>query len=151
MFPIIQKPVNWFALQINGVLSKWWRALVVNGLMKCKMVWNWVYTIMYVCVSEGKKCSFFGKFGVLCFLETPVLRFALLPYYRRVVVKDKVVKNFRRVGPSFMFNRSPNLSLRWQSFFNCCLSVPSCAADNEFGFAVPYIKKLILVKTYHFC
>ena len=31
----------------------------------------------------GKKCSFFGKFGVLYFLETPVLRFALLPYYRR--------------------------------------------------------------------
>ena len=26
---------------------------------------------------------FFWKFGVLCFLETPVLRFALLPYYRR--------------------------------------------------------------------
>ena len=37
----------------------------------------------YVCVSEGKKCPFFGKFDVLCFLETPVLRFALLPYYRR--------------------------------------------------------------------
>ena len=36
-----------------------------------------------VCVSEGKKCLLFGKFGVLCFLETPVLRFALLPYYRR--------------------------------------------------------------------
>ena len=30
--------------------------------------------------SGGKKCSFFGKFGVFCFLETPVLR---LPYYRR--------------------------------------------------------------------
>ena len=29
-----------------------------------------------------KKCSLFGKFGLL-FLETPVLRFALLPYYRR--------------------------------------------------------------------
>ena len=25
----------------------------------------------------------FGNFGVLCFLETPVLRFALLPYYRQ--------------------------------------------------------------------
>ena len=37
------------------------------------------------CVSGGKKCSFFGKFGVLCFLETPVLRFTLLPYYRRTV------------------------------------------------------------------
>ena len=39
----------------------------------------------YVCVSGGKKCSFFGKFGVLCSLETPVLRFAFFPYYRRLV------------------------------------------------------------------
>ena len=35
------------------------------------------------CTCRGKKCSFFGKFGMLCFLETPVLRFALLQYYRR--------------------------------------------------------------------
>ena len=27
----------------------------------------------------------FGKFDVLCFLETPVLRFALLSYYRRIM------------------------------------------------------------------
>ena len=38
-----------------------------------------------VCVSGGKKCLSFGNFGVLCFLETPVLRFALLPYSRRVI------------------------------------------------------------------
>ena len=37
----------------------------------------------YACISGGKKCSFFGKFGVLCFLERLVLRFALLPHYRR--------------------------------------------------------------------
>ena len=37
-------------------------------------------THTYVWVSEGKKCSFFRKFGVLCFLETPILRFALLLY-----------------------------------------------------------------------
>ena len=36
-----------------------------------------------VCVAGGKKCLFFGKFDVLCFLKTPVLRFALLPHYRR--------------------------------------------------------------------
>ena len=42
-------------------------------------------TLTYVCESGGKKCSFFGKFGVLCFLETIVLRFALLPYYRQTV------------------------------------------------------------------
>ena len=40
-------------------------------------------TCAYVCMSGGKKCSFFGKFGVLCFLETTVLRFTLLPYYRQ--------------------------------------------------------------------
>ena len=36
------------------------------------------------CVSVGEKCLFFGKFGVLCFffLKKPVLRFAVLPYYR---------------------------------------------------------------------
>ena len=40
-------------------------------------------THTYVCISEGKACSFFRKFGMLYFLETPVLRFTLLPYYRR--------------------------------------------------------------------
>ena len=39
----------------------------------------------YVCVSGAKKCSFFGKFGELCFLVTPALRFAFLLYYRRIV------------------------------------------------------------------
>ena len=29
-------------------------------------------------------CSFFGKFGVFCFLVLHVLRFILLPYYRRI-------------------------------------------------------------------
>ena len=43
-------------------------------------------------VSGGKKCSFFGKSSVLCFLETPVLRFALLFYYRRIA-NDECNKN----------------------------------------------------------
>ena len=34
-------------------------------------------------VSGGKKCSFLGKFDVLCFLATPVVRLALLLYYRQ--------------------------------------------------------------------
>ena len=37
-----------------------------------------------VWISEGKKCSFSDKFGVLCFLVTPVLRLALLLYYELV-------------------------------------------------------------------
>ena len=39
----------------------------------------------YVYVSGGKKCSLFGKFVVFCFLETPVLRFAILPYHQRTI------------------------------------------------------------------
>ena len=38
-----------------------------------------------VCVSEYKKRSFSGKFGLLCFFITLVLRLALLPHYRRFV------------------------------------------------------------------
>ena len=41
-------------------------------------------THRYVCVAGGRKCLFFGKFGMLCFLEISVLRFALLPYHRRI-------------------------------------------------------------------
>ena len=36
----------------------------------------------HMCVSGGK-CSFFRIFGALFLLATPVLRFALLLYYRR--------------------------------------------------------------------
>ena len=46
---------------------------------------SYIVKSMCVCVSGGKKCSFFGKFGVLCFLVMPVLRFVLLPYYRRII------------------------------------------------------------------
>ena len=35
---------------------------------------------------RGKKCCFFIKFGELCFVQTPVLGFTLLPYYRRYQV-----------------------------------------------------------------
>ena len=46
--------------------------------------------IQYVCVSGGKKCSFSGKFGVLCFLEIPLLKFALLPYYRQIKLTQRL-------------------------------------------------------------
>ena len=40
------------------------------------------YAHAHVCVSGVRNVRFFGKFGVLCFLIIPVLRFALLPYKR---------------------------------------------------------------------
>ena len=65
-------------------------------------------THTYVHVLEGKKCWFFRKYGVLCFLEIPVLSFALLPYYRRNV-NTKYSKN----------------SLQAQCFVPDQISVPS--------------------------
>ena len=69
--------------------------------------------VKHVCVSEGKKCSFFGKFGVLCFLETFVLRFTLLPYYRRIVRKTSEYSEFLDVVPhlilDIMFKHTPFL------------------------------------------
>ena len=54
-------------------------------------------------ISGGKKCSFFGKFGVLCFLETPGLRFAFLPYYRRLAkpLRKKTHLSKRRLSGLF--------------------------------------------------
>ena len=50
-----------------------------------------------MCVSGGKKCSFFGKFDVLFFL-TPVLRFALL------LIDEFVIRNL-----SFHFEDPANV------------------------------------------
>ena len=56
-------------------LQRTWSYFLKKSLMKnFKNVWG------------GEKCSFFRKFGVLCFLETPLLRFTLLSYYRRNIV-----------------------------------------------------------------
>ena len=51
----------------------------------------------YEYVSGGKKCSFLGKFDVFCFLETPVLRFTLLPYYRQNIEKNWVSTHQERM------------------------------------------------------
>ena len=39
------------------------------------------------------------RVSLLCFLETPVLRFALLPYYRRIGYKN-VIKSFEMTSNS---------------------------------------------------
>ena len=46
-----------------------------------------------MCVSGGKKCSFFGKFGVICIIVTPILRFLLLPYHRRLYNRSNLTNS----------------------------------------------------------
>ena len=59
--------------------------------------------------------SFLGKFDLLSFLETPVLRFALLPYYRRlgvIIIFTKISENLHFwMKVSSIKTLLPNLAL----------------------------------------
>ena len=74
-------------------------------------------TYTCVCVSGVMKCLFLGNFGVLCFLETPVLRFALLPYYRRIDGFTKVALLRKKHIKNLFFGHLNINSLRSKSEF----------------------------------
>ena len=65
--------------QENKVRQIFWKVNISYPLIRTR-------TRVY---QGGKKCSFFGKFDGLCFLERPVSRFALLLFYRRFLI-DKI-------------------------------------------------------------
>ena len=74
----------WVNLRKSNIKSS-----VIREKGKC------VSTKQIVCVSGRKKYSFLGKFDVFCFLETPILRFTLLPYYRQ----NNIEKNLGEHAP----------------------------------------------------
>ena len=57
-----------------------------NGLLQENKACQIFRICTHVGVSGGKKCSFSGKFGVLCFPVIPAFRFAFLPYCHRIMV-----------------------------------------------------------------
>ena len=68
------------------------------------------------CAYQGlRNGAFFGKFGVLCFFfKTPVLRFALLPYYQQYLWQQS-----RKTFPKSMINHCRQLLLT--ALFGFCL------------------------------
>ena len=72
----------------------------------------------------AKKCSFFGKFVVLCFLETSVLRFALLPYYRRVLQFTNFPPLYEEVLLNCFYRFSRKL-FRRILLTDCCSNITS--------------------------
>ena len=66
-------------------------------------------TQTYLCVSRGKKCSFFGKFDMLCFLGRHILRLALFPYYRRDSLCLRCREQYES-HPHFVSHRKPSKS-----------------------------------------
>ena len=88
-----------------GIKAKGWISERVFQENKASQIFrktNISYPLI-VCVSGGKKCSFFGKFGVLCFLETPVLRFTLSPYYQQIVDYFHMIGDDHEPGSLFGF------------------------------------------------
>ena len=73
-----------------------------------------IRTRKYVCVSGGKKWSFFGKFDVLCFLETPVLKFAPKTLHLYNLRHDSIVN-------------SSKLAIIWEThdLTHCCPTLTS--------------------------
>ena len=74
-------------------------------------------THTYLCVSGGKKRSFFGKLGVLFFLETPVLTFTLLRCYRQYFVIN-ILRLFLRVKCCHLFYTLSSFSVQYLFFTN---------------------------------
>ena len=90
----------------------------------------------------GKKCSFFGKFGVLCFLETPVLRFALSPHYRRVKVKSFSGANVRDMHDnikSILRHKLEYINLHW--YVNDALNISSHEIRSKRNIKIKGINK----------
>ena len=78
---------------------------------------------------EVRNVCFFGKFGVLCFLVTPVLKFTLLHYYQRIQTSQRSKETCQNECYSDFFLIcsiwvSLTLVLRLESlFFNNFLSI----------------------------
>ena len=78
--PAILWALPYYPIDSHSPNYKFQRYIYVNKTVGVCM--RYACNCAYMCVSEGKKCSVFGKFAVLSFLIIFVFRFALLPYYR---------------------------------------------------------------------
>ena len=78
-------------------------------------------------ISFISNISFFGKFGVLCFFEIPLLRFALLSYYQRIFLQFKWEGHLNNVAPIVFFNFELLQLMIYKSVFstdiNGCLKI----------------------------
>ena len=86
----ITREKTFYKIQFIGKRAKGWISKRVFQENKARQIFrktNISFPLIRTptCAYQGaRNVRFFGKFGVLWFLETPVLRFALLPYYQRI-------------------------------------------------------------------
>ena len=76
-----KQDVNWtYVRRSEDVLDVFWTSYVRSIYVLCLLGCSF-----FEKSSGGKKCSFFERLGLFCFLVTPVLRFALLSYFWRYI------------------------------------------------------------------
>ena len=81
-------------LKRSNVEDKAKRANLKTGVSRKQSAPNFPKTDISYPLTRTRTCEYQGvrnvrfseKFGVLCFLETPFLRFPLLPYYLRILL-----------------------------------------------------------------
>ena len=83
--------------QAKGRISKWvfQENKARQSFRKTNISYPLIRTRTRTCAYQGKRnVCFLGKFGAFCFLETPILRFALLPDYQQygaVILKESFI------------------------------------------------------------
>ena len=103
--------------------------------------------------SGSKKCSFFGKFGVLCCLKTPVLTFSLLLYFRWYhtftwVFFPKVNSFFKNLSRTISLDK--NFLSEKMSEYLKCYRVECCLSYSDLYFVAFFSKSCdkILISCY---
>ena len=77
------------------------------------------YAHVRVRIRGVRNVGFWGNFGVLCSLETPVFRFALLPYHRRMnTSKDANCFPFQSLNMLPFYIRFKHLKLTYYSLLS---------------------------------
>ena len=97
---------------VVGNKAKGWISKRVFQDIKARQIFRKTYISYPLVKKGGKKCSFFGKFRVLCFLETLVLRFSLLLYCRRCM-QYPTTKTFSRHGTTIKHLVAAFMIKRW--------------------------------------
>ena len=94
-----------------------WKTTINIKIGKHPFIWlyltrkQWMRFSTFVCVSGGKKYLFFGKLGVLLFLETPVLYLLLWGKLRKTMEKrDRTIYELK-----ILLRRVDLFTWRWRA------------------------------------
>ena len=112
MFPVIKRPVNWFALQINWLVSMWWGTLVVNGLILFRKKISFLNYLFIVKVG-------FLSFIILALAFSKIINIIKIKLMHTFSCLHKIYKLFWSISihwsmkKIYIVNFQPTLDMSW--------------------------------------